>query len=620
MVSNDNPLVLDGTPEIPDTLRERLRQYLNVRAAGLSALRADGRAVMISTRFAETSQLHMVTQPMGARFQLTFADEPINYADFVPGAPHLISYLKDQGGNEQYRLHLHNLETGQANPISPTQSRTTSWRWSNTGERIAFNSNSRNKVDFDIYIAQRDDPSQQRVIAQPGGLSFATAWAPDDSALIIGQYRSVTDSSYLLYRFDTQTLTPITPTETPARYSNASFGADANTLFLTTQRDTEFLVLYHVDLATQTWTPLTQDIPWDVTSVATSTDGRQLAFIVNNDGYSELYVMDTKTRTRRRIPNLPRGVLGGLEFAREASVLGFHITTPAQPADVYTLDLATDALTRWTQSEVGGLDTNQFTEPSLIHYKSFDGLEIPAFYFKPPGEGPHPVLIAIHGGPESQSRPSFISIRQLMVNELGVAILVPNVRGSTGYGKTYVGLDNGKKRENSVKDIGALLDWIATQPDLDTKRVAVAGGSYGGYMVLASLVHYADRLVAGAETVGISNFVTFLENTKAYRRDLRRVEYGDERDPDMRAFLEDISPLRHADKIRSALFVAHGANDPRVPVGEAEQIVDKVRAQGNSVWYMLARNEGHGFRKKENRDTYTLLLLLFVEEYLVGKK
>jgi dipeptidyl aminopeptidase/acylaminoacyl peptidase len=281
-------------------------------------------------------------------------------------------------------------------------------------------------------------------------------------------------------------------------------------------------------------------------------------------------------------------------------------------------------LTRWTYSEVGGLDTSLFIEPELVAYPTFDSGQggpdaIPAWVYKPAGKGPWPVIISIHGGPESQARPAFASTYQLWLSKLGAAVIVPNVRGSSGYGKHFLSLDNGFKREDSVKDIGALLDWIATQPDLDEDRVAVFGGSYGGYMVLASGVHYSDRLKAAVDIVGISNFVTFLENTQDYRRDLRRAEYGDERDPDMRAHLEKISPLNSVDRITVPMMVVQGENDPRVPVTEAIQVVEALRANGQPVWYMNALNEGHGYRKKENRDIYQQATTMFFQKYLIGQ-
>lgn len=254
-----------------------------------------------------------------------------------------------------------------------------------------------------------------------------------------------------------------------------------------------------------------------------------------------------------------------------------------------------------------------------MRFPSFDGRQIPAFFYPAKAPGPRPVVVWIHGGPEAQARPEFSATIQYLTTESGISVLVPNVRGSDGYGKSYLLLDNADKREDSVKDIGALLDFVAKQPDLDKSRVAVLGGSYGGYMVLASLTHFPERIVAGVDVVGISNFITFLENTSPYRRDLRRAEYGDERDPKMRDLLAKISPTNNVQRIRSALFVAHGANDPRVPAAEAEQIVSRVRQSGKDVWYMLAKNEGHGFTRKENRDAFALLSVLFLEKHLVQR-
>ena len=354
-----------------------------------------------------------------------------------------------------------------------------------------------------------------------------------------------------------------------------------------------------------------------------------MAFVTNEDGRSRVYLMDTRSREYRRIESIPTGLAFGLTFSPDDRQLGMTLNLTQTPSDAFVLDLGEEPLdygqlTRWTTSEVGGLDTTAFRTPDLVRYPSFDTVggqprEIPAWVYKPAGRGPFPVVISIHGGPEGQARPAFSATYQMWLDKLGVAVIQPNVRGSRGYGKTYLGLDNGFRREDSVRDIGALLDWIDTQPDLDASRVAVFGGSYGGYMVLASAVHFSDRLKAAVDIVGISSFVTFLENTQDYRRDLRRVEYGDERDPVMRAHLEKISPLNNVEKIRVPLFVVQGQNDPRVPVTEAEQMVAALRERGQSVWYMNALNEGHGYRKRDNRDAFQQALMMFFEEHLVQR-
>jgi dipeptidyl aminopeptidase/acylaminoacyl peptidase len=310
-----------------------------------------------------------------------------------------------------------------------------------------------------------------------------------------------------------------------------------------------------------------------------------------------------------------------MKFSPDGKHLGFTLARPDAPADGYSIAIDGYQLTRWTYSEVGGLNPARFVTPTRVGFPSFDNRKIPAYYYKPAGakEGkPVPVIISIHGGPESQFQPIFSGLYQFYVNELGCAVVAPNVRGSAGYGKTYLTLDNAEKREDSVRDIGALLDWIGRQPELDATRVAVMGGSYGGYMVLASLTNFPDRIKAGIDIVGIASFKTFLKNTSGYRQDLRRVEYGDERDAKMQEVFERIDPQNNAGKIRSALLVVHGRNDPRVPFSEAVQIAAKVRGNGRSVWTVYADNEGHGFVRRENRDYLDVVMAMFLQENLKG--
>jgi dipeptidyl aminopeptidase/acylaminoacyl peptidase len=316
-------------------------------------------------------------------------------------------------------------------------------------------------------------------------------------------------------------------------------------------------------------------------------------------------------------------VISGLDWHEDGEILAFTMTSARSSADVYTLDPATKKVERWTFSETGGLNPQTFSEPELVSWKSFDGRQITGFLYKPSAakfSGKRPVVIDIHGGPEGQERPGYLGRDNYLINELGVAMVLPNIRGSTGYGKTYVKLDNGFLRENSYKDIAALIDWIRARPDLDADRIMVQGGSYGGHMTLAVSTYYSDRIRCAVDVVGPSSLVTFLENTSGYRRDLRRVEYGDERDPKMRAFLEKIAPLNNAEKIRKPLFVIQGANDPRVPLSESEQMVKKIRGAGTPVWYLMAKDEGHGFSKKSNRDFEFYATIQFMKEFLLPKQ
>jgi dipeptidyl aminopeptidase/acylaminoacyl peptidase len=609
-------LVLEGTPEIPQTLRERMNQYQNTRSASLSAMSDDGGAILITTRFGETAQIHLVDRPMGARKQLTFAAEPAHGAIFVPGTTGSFLFSADVGGDERHQIYRVELDGGRTTRLTDGNSRNGSYLWARDGKRLAYASNARNQRDFDIWLSDGHTAGIGDLLVEGEGWYYPIDWSRDGKQLLVGRHISANESQLYLVDVASRGKRLLTPPAPKAAYRGACFASNGQRAYIASDREGEFLELYEVDLAGGTWKPLTRAIPWDVESLALSPSGRTLAFTVNEGGISSLRLLDTATRKIRTASNVPKGIITGLQFAGKADVLGFSFASATRSGDAYTYDVKAGRITRWTESELGGLDPATFVEPELISYPSFDEKQIPAFLYKPVGSGPFPVIINIHGGPESQSRPVFSPLTQFLVVESGFAVVYPNVRGSSGYGKSYLLLDNGYRREDSVKDIGALLDFIGERPDLDQANVGVLGGSYGGYMVLASLVHFGQRIRAGADVVGISNFVTFLENTADYRRDLRRVEYGDERDPKMREHLEAISPLGRVEAIKSALFVAQGANDPRVPASEAQQIVDAVRASGQDVWYMLARNEGHGFARKENRDTHTLLTVLFFEKHL----
>ncbi|MDH3745773.1 MAG: S9 family peptidase [Acidobacteriota bacterium] len=627
---NNGNVVLDNIPEIPAELGRQLNRYQNIRSAGFQDWDAAGSGIYITTRFGNVSQLHHVATPGGARTQMTFFEEPISGIDRQPKGSKL-SFLKDAGGNEYRQIFLLDPESGEARLLTDGESRNGAVEWSRDGKRIAFQSTRRNGRSNDVWVMEVADPSSARLVLEsPDGSWWGPVeWSPDDRKVLIAQYVSVNDSRIHMLDLESgEHELLVGGADNPSTYQAAGFDGSGDGIFLVTDSRSEFNQLAHMSLDTGEIRIITDEIPWNVGNGELSHDGSRAAFVTNEGGLSRLYLMDPTSFAFEPVGSLPVGTIGGLSFSPDDTRLALTLNTPKTPSDVFTLDLGDSptkagTLERWTASEVGGLDTAMFIEPELVHYPTFDDTDdsdrmIPAFVYKPEGPGPHPVIVSIHGGPESQYRPRFSATYQLWLAELGAAVIAPNVRGSAGYGKSYLKLDNGFKREDSVKDIGALLDWIETQPDLDSSRVAVYGGSYGGYMVLASMVHYSDRLRAAVDIVGISNFVTFLENTKDYRRDLRRVEYGDERDAAMRAHLEKISPNRHADEITAPLFVAQGQNDPRVPVTEAEQIVRDVREAGYDVWYMNALNEGHGFRKKENRDLYGEIVMLFFETHLLG--
>ncbi|MFC1619717.1 prolyl oligopeptidase family serine peptidase [Candidatus Neomarinimicrobiota bacterium] len=617
-------LVLEDIPDIPPEVVERMLQYTNVRSAGFTGWHPDGQGLYVATRFGETSQIHYLERPGGSRRQITFFNEPVGGAAIRPaGQPAGFLFTKDVGGSEYYQIFYFDLATGEYTMLTDGQSRNGDARWSKTGDRFAYYSTARNSRDRDIYVAEVEDPGAARMLLEAEGAYFPLEWSPDDSRLLVEKYVSITESYLYVVDVNSGEISPLNPSEVKIAYGDAAWSRDGLGVYYTSDENSEFQRLRYYNLASGESTVLTEDIAWDVDALEVSHKGDVVAFITNEDGIDRLHLRKIKGWKALPVPELPVGLLGGLKFSPDDRQLALTLNTPQTPSDTYTLDIKKRTLTRWTYSEVGGLETENFAVPELIHYPTFDEVEgeqrmIPAFYYQPAGVAPpYPVIISIHGGPESQALPYFSSTYQYWINELGVALLVPNVRGSSGYGKTYVKLDNGFNREGTVRDIGALLDWIESQPELDKDRIAVYGGSYGGYMVLACMTHYNDRLRTGVEIVGISNFVTFLENTKEYRRDLRRMEYGDERDPDMREFLISISPTTNAHKITRPMFIAQGLNDPRVPASESEQIVATIRENEGEVWYLLAKDEGHGFKKKSNSDFYRQAVVLFWEHYLL---
>jgi dipeptidyl aminopeptidase/acylaminoacyl peptidase len=616
-------LVIEDIPDIPQQIVDRMMQYQNTRSAYIHDWESGGRGMLISTRFGNTYQLHFVERPGGTRRQITFFTEPVSEATLCPDIDRRgFLFNKDIGGGEFYQIYYFDMNNGEYAMLTDGSSLHGDLRWSNRGDRFAYFNTQRNGRDWDIYLGFPDKPGGGIPVLEEGGTWFPVHWSPDDKRLLVSKYVSINDSYYYILDVATGKTTQINPSDEKIAYGAALWAKDGKGVYITSDQGSEFLRLKYNDLETKRFTELTADIPWDVRQLEISEQGDKLAFTTNEDGISKLYILETKSQKYKQVTDIPVGRVYGLNFHPDGTRLALVLNTPQTPGDIYVLDLRDDSLVRWTYSEVGGLNTDTFVVPELIHYPTFDKVDgkqrmIPAFYYKPgKGDGPFPVLVDIHGGPEAQYVPYFRSTTQYYVNELGIAVLAPNVRGSSGYGKNYLKLDDGYKREDSVRDIGKLLDWIEKQPELDASRVAVTGGSYGGYMVLSSMIHYSDRLRCGIDVVGISNFVTFLENTKEYRRDLRRVEYGDERDPEMRKHLIKISPTTNAAKITRPMFIAQGLNDPRVPVGEAEQINAEIRKNGGDVWYMLAKDEGHGFGKKKNRDYYNYAVVLFLEEYL----
>lgn len=617
-------LVTEGIPPIPKALADRLQRYTEFRSAGFASWHPKRREMLISTRFADTPQIHRVTQPGGARTQLTFFADRVGGAKYPPSATagDFFVFSKDIGGGEWFQLYRYDEKTGETTLLTDGKSRNTGAVFSPKGDRIAYMSTRRTGKDNDLWIVDPRDPKTDRMVLQlQGGGWGVLDFSPDQTQLLLTEEVSAVESYIWLVDLASGSKVLLTPkTGEKVAYDDAKFSRDKKGVYVTTDKDSEFHRLAYVDMKTGAMSFLTTPIPWDVEHFDQSLDGKNLAFVTNENGVSRVYVLNTATRQYRPLSQIPIGVIGGLHFHNNGVDLGFSMSSARANSDAYSIHIGTGRIERWTSSETGGLDTSQFVEPQLVTWKSFDGRPISGFLYLPPKQftGKRPIIVNIHGGPESQSRPHFMGRLNFYLNELGIAVLFPNVRGSTGYGKTFLKADDGFSREASYKDAEALYGWIKQQPSLDGDRILVTGGSYGGHMTLVSATHHASLIRAALAIVGMSNLVTFLEHTEGYRRDLRRVEYGDERDPKMREFLLRIAPLNRAGDVKKPLFVVQGQNDPRVPASEAEQMVRTVRDKGVPVWYLLAKDEGHGFAKKRNQDFLFYASILFIQQYLLN--
>ncbi len=623
--------VLEHIPAIPMKVAVDTARYGESRPAVLLDWHPTRREILIGTRFGDTAQVHSVAMPGGARRQLTFFPDRVLGAQYLPDGKGFL-FQKDIGGGEWYQIYRYDFASGAITLLTDGHSRNESYLLAHRDTRLVFTSTQRNNKDNDLWtvdaaVPAGQSPSARLLLQVEGGGWQPLAWSHDNRRVLVKQGLSINESHLWLVDATTGAKSEVTsgslgqrPGETVS-YADATFSADDKDIYVLTDRDSEFQRLARINLASLQVTYLTNSIPWDVDEMAASEDGRSIAFATNENGYSKLYVFDTGSATFRALTDIPAGVISGLHFHPAGRDLGFTLAAARSPADAYSVDLGSGKLDRWTEGETGGLDAARFVQPRAITWKSFDGLELNGFLYEPDAArfpGKRPVIVSIHGGPEGQFRPGYRSQENYLLDELGVAILAPNVRGSSGYGKSFLKLDNGLHRDDTYRDISALLDWIGAQPRLDASRIMVMGGSYGGHMTWAISAFYNDRIRCAMPIVGMSNLVTFLEHTEAYRRDLRRVEYGDERDPTMRAYLEKIAPMNHLESMHKPIFAVVGKNDPRVPWTESRQIIDKLNAQGTPTWFLVANDEGHGYAKKKNRDFLFDAEVLFIERYLLG--
>ena len=590
-------------------------RFLNVRSASRPSFSPDGRSVGFLTDITGVPQLWSVPVEGGWPQQLTFYTERLQMASYSPTGNRIL-FGMDVGGDERQQLYLLSNDGEVVTPLTAdAETIHTFGAWSPDGDSIAFVSNRRDRAFFDVYI--RDLSSHEnRLVYQQDGTNAVADWSPDGRYLLLT--RSVSNLYNDLYLFDlrTQDVTLLTRASGDVTYTLAQWSADGQGLYLLCNQDREVRGLAYIALGSREVTYL-QTPSWDVEALAYSKTSGRIAYSTNVDGYSELAVLDSDSASPRPIDGLPRGVIGDLEWSPDGQRLAVSIGGDTQNTDIWLVDVPSGQVRQLTHSARAGIPDDALTESQLIHYLTFDGRQIPAFFFVPKGlprDGNMPVVVFVHGGPEGQSRPSFNPIVQYFAHR-GYAVLVPNVRGSTGYGRTYVHLDDVEKRMDSVRDLKHVVDWLAGSGYSNPQRIAVMGGSYGGFMTLSAITTYPDLWGAAAELYGIANFLTFLENTGPWRRKLRAAEYGDpERDAD---FLREVSPINHVDSIQTPLMVVHGARDPRVPISETEQIVEGIRSRGGVVEYVRFEDEGHGIVKRHNRIRAYTAIADFLDKHII---
>ncbi len=615
-------LTAESIPSIPLSLVQELKTYSEARSASLLSLNPVNYTMLISTRFGNTNQVHEVKQAMGSRKQITFFEEAVRDANYEPVKGNYFLFTKDIGGNEFSQIYRYDLSTHKSTLLTEGgRSQNGNIRWSKSGKEILYTATSGNSANRNVYrMNPLDASSSKKVMENEGGGWSVADWNEKDETILMGQSTSVNETAIWIGDLKDGSKNKILPANNEkAVFNGVAFNQKEQSIYLITNLNSEYLYPASYNLKTKKFTRIGTSVNWDISSFEINDDQNKAALVYNEAGISKLYISDLKS-SAQPIAAIPTGIIGRVLWRKNNTELAMTLGTSQSGNDVFVLNVLNNKLSRWTESELGDMDLSGLTAPKLINWKSFDNLNITGFIYKANQKftGKRPVIINIHGGPEGQSLPVFIGRNNYYLNELGVTMIFPNVRGSVGYGKTFTDLDNGLLRKNSVKDIGALIDWIKSQPDLDANRIMITGGSYGGYMTLACAVDYSDRIRCALDVVGISNFKTFLQNTETYRRDLRRVEYGDERDSTIARFFDEISPTQHVDKITVPMFIVQGKNDPRVPYTESRQMVDKIRENGKSpVWFLMADDEGHGFAKKNNQDFQFYATVLFVKKYLL---
>ncbi len=583
-------------------------RFLNVRTAVAPSPSPDGSHIAFLFDVTGVPQVWSVPVEGGWPEQLTFHPERVSTLAYSPKGDRIL-YGMDEGGNERQGLYELSPRGDESRPLAIEPDVIHTWgAWDPDGSRIAYTSNERDRRYFDVYVRPLDgDP---RMVLQHDGTNALVGWSPDGRHLLLSRIHTPSNNDLYLLPTEGGDARLLTPHEGDAQYESACFAGE-DTVLLISDQEREFLAPARINLNSGELTWLAEH-QWDAEELVASADGRAVAYTINEDGYSRLNLSVDGEQVEAR--GLPDGVVTGLNLSRDGSLLVFSLQSPTRNANVWAVDTASGATRQVTRASQAGIPSSALSDPQLVRYPSFDGLQIPAFLYLPQGaQLPVPVVVHVHGGPESQARPVLTPTIQYLTHR-GFGVLVPNVRGSTGYGRAYTHLDDVRKRMDSVADLEAAVQWLVQSGTAPENQIAVMGGSYGGFMTLAAVTTYPELWAAAVDTVGIANFVTFLENTGPWRRRLREAEYGSLEED--REFLQSISPINHIERIQAPMLVIHGANDPRVPVGEAEQIVEGLRSRDCFVEYLRYEDEGHGLVKLPNRIHAAEATAAFLDRYL----
>jgi dipeptidyl aminopeptidase/acylaminoacyl peptidase len=572
-------------------------RYLNIRSAYAPAWLEAGQKIAFLSNITGTPQVWSVAAAGGWPDQLSFFQDKVWALSASPAGDRLVC-TRDVGGNERYQLFLISADGTEIRRLTQDdQAIHIFGAWSHDGQRIAYASNGRNGRHFDVYIMGLDG-SQPQLIWQSDGSFHVIDWSPDDRRLLLSHEISSAEQPLFVLELDSRQIRPLAPTTAPVSYQHPHWAADGS-IYLLTNRDRDLMSLARLDPDTGEVFYMIEE-SWEVEALALSPGGRLLAYTLNDEGYARLYLYDPAGQDAPQlVSGLPPGIAAEPVFSADGRQVAISVQSPQRNLDIWRVTVSSLACHQVTRSSLAGIPQDSLVAPELIHYPTFDQRQIPAFFYRPAHvKPPWPVILYVHGGPASQIRPDFDPRFQFFLHR-GYAILAPNVRGSSGYGAAYMALDDVRLRMDSVTDLNHAVAWLRTSGEIDPKRIAIYGRSYGGFMVLAAITTYPDLWAAAIDVVGIGNWATFLENTGPWRRAHREKEYGSLEED--REFLESISPIHQLHRIQAPLLVIHGANDPRVPVGEAEQMVSRLRQRQHPVEYLCYADEGHMISKLKNR-------------------